>query len=225
MNILILLMIHTSSAQDELPSYGEIVPTTPAWRTARRRMYQIWEGHRTLFCGCLHKNKIPDLTSCGLQGHTGSRWERTEAEHVVPISAIGITRPCWEEGGRSLCLREDPVFKAAHNDLHNLVPEIGQLNAYRGNKPVGIVEGEPRKYGSCDFEIDEESDRMEPRRGARGDVARMYFYMEWMYGLQISPGQRRLLMHWHQSDPVDDWERELDKTIEAKQGNSNPFVR
>ena len=101
----------------------------------------------------------------------------------------------------------------------------GPANAYRGNKSFGIVAEEPREYGSCDFEVDEETDRVEPRPAVRGDAARVYFYMEWMYGLTISEGQRRLLMHWHQTDPVDAAEVALDVAIEERQGNSNPFVR
>jgi len=222
----LLLLISVAFAQDVVPPLEDLVPDTPSWTTARKRMYTLYEGRpTTLYCGCAYNEKVPDLASCGMEGQESFRWGRTEAEHIVPISAIGITRPCWEEGGRAHCLKEDPVFKAAHNDLHNLAPSVGQLNAYRGNKSFGIVAEEPREYGSCDFEVDEETDRVEPRPAVRGDAARVYFYMEWMYGLTISEGQRRLLMHWHQTDPVDAAEVALDVAIEERQGNSNPFVR
>lgn len=218
------LLFSLASAQDELPAYEELVPDTPSWTTARKRMYAV-DNNTTLYCGCTYEDKVPDLSSCGLEGNTGLRWERTEAEHVVPVSVFGQTRSCWEEGGRTHCLKVDKVFYAAHNDLHNITPAVGQLNAYRGNKPVGLVADEPREYGTCDFEVDEESDRIEPRPEVRGDIARIYFYMEWMYGVRISDGQRRLLMHWHQTDPVSDWERERDEAIKKQQGNGNPFVR
>lgn len=220
------LLFSLSYAQDELPAYEELVPDTPSYQTARKRMYKIHEEQpTTLYCGCSYSSKEPDLDTCGLGESEGLRWERTEVEHVVPAATIGETRPCWEEGGRDRCLDVDKVFYAAHSDLHNLYPSVGHLNAIRGNKGMGLVPEEPREFGTCDFERDEESDRVEPRPEVRGDVARIYFYMEWMYGVDISEGQRRLLMHWHQSDPVDDWERQRDEAIEAKQGNSNPFVR
>ena len=119
----------------------------------------------------------------------------------------------------------DPVFKAAHNDLHNLRPAVGQINLYRSNNSMGLIADEEREYGTCDFEVDVEADRVEPKADVRGDIARIYFYMEWMYGVPLSDGQRRLFMHWHQTDPVSEAERSLDEAIEGKQGNSNPFVR
>jgi deoxyribonuclease-1 len=90
---------------------------------------------------------------------------------------------------------------------------------------MGLIADEDREYGGCDIELDTEADRVEPRPEVRGDIARIYFYMEWQHGVLLSKGQRRLFLHWHQTDPVDDAERKLDEAIEARQGNSNPFVR
>ena len=222
----LLLLSALAFGADLLPSYETLLPETPSYGTAVKRMYKVHgEGHTTLYCGCSYAGKVPDLTTCGLGGLEGLRWGRTEAEHVVPASTIGSTRPCWAEGGRSHCVKVDPVFKTAHSDLHNLWPAVGGVNGSRSNKAMGLLEGELPSYGSCDFEVDEESDLVEPRPEVRGDVARIYFYMEWMYGVQLTTGQRRLLLHWHQSDPVDDWERKRDDLIFEQQQNSNPFVR
>lgn len=221
----LFLLSSLTFAQDDLPAYEDLVPDVPSYTTAKKRMYLVNKGSSTLYCGCEWADKEPNLSTCGLDGFTGTRWERTEAEHVVPASVIGSTRPCWEEGGKSHCLKVDPVFKAAHNDLHNLRPTVGQINLYRSNNSMGLIADEEREYGSCDFEVDVEADRVEPRPEVRGNIARIYFYMEWMYGIPISEGQRRLFLHWHQTDPVDEAERLLDEAIEDKQGNSNPFVR
>lgn len=221
---MILLLVTLCAGAEDLPSYTELVPDVPSFGTAKKRMYAIHEGQPTLYCGCEFKSKSPDLEGCGLGGFTGTRWERTEAEHVVAASAIGSTRPCWEEGGRDHCISVDPVFKAAHNDLHNLYPAVGQINLYRSNNSMGLIGDEDREYGDCDFEVDVDADRVEPRPEARGDIARIHFYMEWMYGVSLTEGQRRLFLHWHQTDPVDEWERARDAAIAAKQGNPNPFV-
>jgi deoxyribonuclease-1 len=222
--MLLVLMLSTALAQD-LPAHADLVPTTPSFGTAKKRMYKIHEAAPvTLYCGCAHEDRKPDLSSCGLVGE-GLRWERTEAEHVVPASTIGEHFPCWEEGGRDHCVKTDLVFKAAHSDLHNLRPAVGQINAYRSNNSMGLIADEARAYGDCDFELDLEADRVEPRPEVRGDIARVYFYMEWMYGVTINAGQRRLFLHWHQTDPVTDQEKALDDAIAEVQGNHNPFVR
>ena len=51
-------------------------------------------------------------------------------------------------------------------------------------------------------------------------------YMEWAYqghGI-ISRSNQKLFAAWNKEDPVDDWERERARRIEAIQGNRNPFI-
>jgi len=52
----------------------------------------------------------------------------------------------------------------------------------------------------------------------RGDVARIYFYMEDRYGLKISRKQRQLFEAWSKQDPIDQWEKERANRIELIQG-------
>jgi deoxyribonuclease-1 len=50
--------------------------------------------------------------------------------------------------------------------------------------------------------------------------------MEWAYpghGI-ISRSNQKLFAAWDKEDPVDDWERERARRIEAIQGNRNPFI-
>ena len=110
-------------------------------------------------------------------------------------------------------------------DLYNLTPADGQINALRSNYNYALITGEPRQFGNCDFEI--ENRKAEPRPEIRGDIARIYFYMDDAYpghGI-ISKKNRKLLQAWDKQDPVDDWERERAKRIEAVQGNTNKFVQ
>ncbi|WP_198947886.1 endonuclease [Magnetofaba australis] len=206
---------------------------------AKRLLPKVYKGHReTFYCGCgydKHKNVRPG--QCGYEPRKNAkRGGRIEWEHIVPAHAFGHTRPCWREKlcetkkgklykGRRCCAKIDPVFEAMESDLHNLVPAVGELNGDRSNRSFGMVAGEPRVYGACDFEIDWDTDRVEPRPEVQGDVARAYFYMNATYGLPISKKQRRLFQVWMSQDPVDDWERERNRRIEKIQGNANPFVK
>lgn len=109
-------------------------------------------------------------------------------------------------------------------DMYNLVPAIGQVNALRLNYSYAMIPGEKRMFGPCDMEI--EGEKAEPRPEIRGDIARIYFYMDDSYpghGI-ISKKNRKLFQAWAKEDPIDDWERERAKRIERIQGNLNRFV-
>ena len=110
----------------------------------------------------------------------------------MPASWFGRDRSCWTEGhalcvkkngkafkGRSCCVKDgvDAEFLAAHNDPHNLFPAGGEVNGDRSAHPYGTVEGEPRKYGTCDFEVGGRPKAAEPAEGVRGEVARAMLYM------------------------------------------------
>jgi deoxyribonuclease I len=127
--------------------------------------------------------------------------------------------------GRACCARVDRTFKRIEADLHNLTPAVGELNGARSNKPYGMVTGEPRLYGSCDFEIGGTPKVTEPRDEVRGDAARIWLYMTATYKIRLTAAQRDMFEAWSKSDPVDEWERLRDRRIEAIQGNKNPFVR
>jgi deoxyribonuclease-1 len=110
-------------------------------------------------------------------------------------------------------------------DMYNLVPAVGEINGDRSNYSFAEIPGEPREYGACDFEI--VNRKAEPRPEIRGDIARIYFYMDWAYpghGI-ISRKNKKLFEAWAKQDPVDAWECERVKRIEAIQGNENPFVK
>jgi deoxyribonuclease-1 len=225
---LLLSLVALGADPDAIPSYEETLPTTPSFATAKKRMYtKVYADHtKTFYCGCDYEGKVPDLESCGMYDvELGPRAERTEAEHVVPASAFGRTRPCWAIGGRTACIKEDLVFNTFHSDLHNLVPSVGHINAVRSDYTMGLIEGDQAKFGLCDFEVNLEEDKVEPPADTRGDIARAYFYIEFTYGLSLTAGERHLFRAWDQGDPVSEWEIERDKRIESQQGNSNPFVR
>lgn len=182
----------------------------------------------SFYCGCTYQLKgkklIPDLPACGYSPRKNrKRASRIEWEHVVPAWQLGHQLQCWQDGGRKNC-RKNKRFKTMESDLHNLVPAVGEVNGDRSNYRFAMLAGEPRRYGQCDFEVDFKARKAEPREAVRGDIARIYFYMQDRYGFRLSKQQRRLLTAWHKADPVDKWERERNRRIHEVQGNGNPWV-
>ncbi len=108
--------------------------------------------------------------------------------------------------------------------MHNLYPALARINKARGSRAFGIVQGEPRRFGSCDFEVDPQKRRVEPRPAVRGNIARAIFYMQDTYGLKLFPRQAALLKQWQRDDPPDQEEQRRNRIIEQIQGQRNPFI-
>ncbi|MES9902810.1 MAG: endonuclease [Sedimenticola sp.] len=190
-----------------------------SFSAAKKAASRIYADHQTTFyCGCDYrkvKGKLrTDLASCGYTPRkNANRAGRVEWEHVVPAWWLGHQRQCWQNGGRKNCRKTDPVFRQAEANLHNLVPAIGEVNGDRSNYRFGMIEGERRRYGQCDFEVDFKGRVAEPRPEVRGDIARTYFYMSDTYSIRLSKQQRRLFQAWDRQDPVDSWEQERTRRI------------
>lgn len=208
-------------------------------------LHQIYyDHHQSFYCGCsFNKHK-----KVGCKTGSGKRAERIEWEHVVPASVFGRTFDEWERQKSWGCLvpkwlrwlpfirckrtsaraharQHSEAFRRMEADMYNLVPAIGLINGRRANYPFRMIPGERRAFGGCDFEVADQC--AEPAPHIRGDIARIYFYMEAAYpGRDILEGQdRRLLSQWDKADPVDAWECERCKRIENIQGNPNPILR
>lgn len=229
-------------------SYGE-PPSRPfesfdrAKKVARDAIYS--EHHSDFYCGCAWTpNKTGsggkiDPTECGYKPRKNkARGKVLEWEHIVPAAFFGQSRACWTKGnakcvksdgtkykGRACCEKADKTFARTEADLHNLTPAVGELNADRSNTRYGIVDGEPRLYGACNFEVGGSPKVTEPRDEVRGDAARIWLYMSETYKIKLTDPQRKMFEAWSQADPVDNWERLRDRRIEAAQGNRNPFVK
>lgn len=211
-----------------------------SWSTTKKwARDKIYKDHRvTFYCDCQYTSAggsggTIGLESCGYDGSESShanRASRLEWEHVVPASLMPARKfACWNgrlqacnEPGRDCCEKHDPTARAMIFDLHNLVPSVGQANALRSNSRYGIVDGEDRKLGRCDFEW--ASDLTEPAPLIRGDVARVWLYMYSHHGLEISEDELAMFLIWSQRDQPDEWEVERNNKIKEVQGNSNPWV-
>ena len=194
---------------------------------------------KTIYCNCSYKDlHHVDLKSCGyVPRKNKKRAARIEAEHVVPAHAFGQSFPEWRKGspkcvngkgksfkGRRCARKVNRDFRRMEADLYNLFPAVGEVNGDRSNYSMAVIAGEARAYGKCDVEI--ENRKIEPRPEIRGDIARVYMYMEKNYpghGI-ISKKNRNLFDVWDKKDPVDRAECERVGRIERIQGNRNSVV-
>mgnify|MGYP006414648633 FL=1 len=205
---------------------------------AKKELLKIYKSHpevKSFYCGCdikwKNKKGYPDADSCGYiprhplsnSGKINKRTKRISWEHVMPAYWFGHQLKCWQNGGRKAC-RKNKKFRQMEGDIHNIRPVIDELNGDRSNYRFSMLEGEPRRYGQCDFEVDFDGKKAEPVPGVRGDIARTYFYMENKYGLNLSKQQKQLFNVWNKIDPVDDWERARGNMIYKIQGTRNIFV-
>jgi len=140
---------------------------------------RVYFDHRTTFyAGCsFDMQKHIDMPSCGMVPRKRpKRAARVEWEHVMPAWELGNQLQCWHRQGkysaRKNCRRSSRLFKRMESDMHNLWPSVGELNADRSNYRYGMIAGEPRAYGSVDFEINFKGRVAEPRPQVRGDMVR-----------------------------------------------------
>ncbi|MGE2736820.1 endonuclease [Mycolicibacterium vaccae] len=130
-------------------------------------------------------------------------------EHVVPQSSFAKAEPM-------------------RGDLHHLFTCESRCNSFRGNTPYfDFTDVDEALMADCGRR---EDDRFEPRAG-KGAVARatMYFLLRYP-GLigdvshELQAERLPILLDWHASEPVGDWERHRNAAIAELQGNRNPLI-
>jgi deoxyribonuclease-1 len=206
---------------------------------AKKYAKQIFSDRQTTFyCGCHYdKHNKVNLQSCGYHIQKDKRRAtRLEWEHIVPVSLWGKDLECWKKAvccqekkacykGRACCRTKDSHFAAMEADLHNIVPEIGELNQYRSNYRFGMLPEIPLgRFGQCEIKIDSETRRVEPKDAVKGTVARAYLYMADQYAISLSSSQKKLYTSWNKLYPPEQWEIEWDKRVAHIQGNYNRFI-
>ena len=206
---------------------------------AKRMLKRIYNKtsleKKTVYCSCSFKGSKVDLKSCGYKGRVKKgkeqyqkRSSRVEWEHIVPASmAIRAFAECRLPGGKKLsrkkCEKASKAYRLVISDMHNLYPSVGSLNAHRSNYSMAEIPGEKREWGSCDFEIS--SRKVEPKDDVKGDIARIYKYMDSVYPVKfISNKNKSLFDAWDKLDPVSPEECKRHALIKQYQGNGNPFV-
>ena len=238
--VLILLWLST------LPAHAESIAETgntkiQSFNKAKKiLMTEVYADHRvTFYCGCPFDEKKRLLeTDAYTPKRPGARANRIEWEHVVAAQHFGQHFAAWREGdpecrdrkgktfkGRKCAGKTSRQFRYMQADMYNLYPAVGEINGYRSNYRFGVITGEDREFGPCDIEIEKRI--AEPPARIRGDIARTYMYFEAAYPRfrVISKANRKLFAAWDKLDPVDEWECERCRRIEALQGNENPVVK
>lgn len=200
----------------------------------RSHVYHDRTADGDFYCGCKwtwnsrnNSGGKMDLQSCGYENRSPNqlnRAERVEWEHIMPAHSFGQQRQCWQNGGRTNCVKTDPIFSAMEADMHNLTVAVGEVNADRSNFRFAVLPSTPKQHGQCDVKIDFKQRAAEPRDEVKGMVARVYFYMHHHYNLSMSRQQAQLFMAWHKQFPVAAWEKERDRRIARHMGRNNPFV-
>lgn len=201
---------------------------------------EVYRDHQTTFyCGSQYTQGKYVIHNNGyIPKRKTSRARRLEWEHVVAIDSFGYKFPEWRDGhpecldtrgrpfkGRNCAEKVNAKFRYMQSDLYNLVPVIGEIRGLKSNYAYGMIAEEKNEFGDCDIEI--AFGKFEPPSELRGDIARIYFYMDWAYpGYDIlSKKDNKLFKAWDRRDPVNEWECERARRIEAIQRNENPFVK
>ncbi len=151
---------------------------------------------------------------------------------IVPDTFYGrykacmVEKPCInvftkEAFGSPLCCRRiDMQYREMEADLFNLVPAVSSLAAVQKGRIFGEVKIPTEYLG--DVKLDE--NYLEPPARVKGDIARVYLYMDRRYGLELTPEQKRLFLKWHKEDGVDAKECKLAKVFQKIQGGKNPWL-
>lgn len=157
---------------------------------------------------------------CGRRFGSG-KGRKINVEHVFPMSWATRVLQC---GTRKRCRRESREFNRLEGDMHNLYPALTSINDARGSMRYGQLAGETRRFGRCDFEVDERRRIVEPRESVRGEIARAMFYMRDQYDLTIYRKFGEQLLQWHRQDPPSPIEMRRNDLIDKMQGTRNKYV-
>lgn len=168
------------------------------------------------------------------------------SNNVILIHS-GISRSKSDFGGNSGQWNREHVWAKSHGDFgdtppagtdaHHIRPSDVQVNSTRGNLDYDNGGSPVSNCPGCK----KDGDSFETRDGAKGDVARMLFYMAVRYEggngepdlevvdeVNTSPapehGKLSTLLQWHILDPPDDFEKNRNDVIYSYQENRNPFI-
>ena len=177
---------------------------------------------------CMDKT-IVDTTACAVKEVNQTvKWMQ-----VVPDSFFGRHMDCMNEevctnvftkkkfGSPMCCRRVNDKYKMMESDLFNLIPVLSEVSLKRGSRGFSDVEKPEFSIGSLMFD----ATSMEPRDAVKGDIARVYLYMDERYGLDLSKHQKETFMRWHRLDNVDNHECAVAKIILKVQGGTNTLLQ
>ncbi len=127
---------------------------------------------------------------------------------IVTESEMLQTRQCGTEDicvkangtaykGAMCCREKDSLYRAFDRDLFNIMPVVKERPSLDVEPPLHI----------------------------RGNIARVYLYMNAQYGLNLSYQAQQRYLKWHKEDAVDEKECRIHEQIFKIQGRSNPWIK
>lgn len=162
-----------------------------------------------------------------------------DSSKVLEFYAHVPLKGAWSSGGtiwnrEHVWPQSQGWFKTsgAGSDLHHIRPTDPTLNSTRGNKPYGeVTNGTLAKMANgANSNCYYSSSYFEPQDAAKGDCARIIFYLLTRYNesdsyaiTQVAQSYK-MLLEWNELDPVDQWEMNRNDVTESIQGNRNPFI-
>jgi deoxyribonuclease I len=233
-----ILLYHPVPAISQVLDDGLFAPSqTISVEIAKKQLKKIYlQGNhpKTLHCGCFFdkiQQVYPEICDHGPKATEDKSLRKIlQWVHAVPVATFAKPLKCWDEAlcrgdgkgegvGSRCCNVLSHKFKTRQADMHNLFPAIAGEDGERMESPDEF--GGMGEYQFCQ---DKTTPTSGLRSGARGDIARAYFYMSRQYGLKIAEDMENQLRTWHFTDPPDRWEEERNSLIELEQGNRNPFI-
>ena len=205
-------------------------------KKAIKQVYLDSGQTRTLHCGCFfdkQKQVYPkscDITPARLRIKDGRKILKWV--HAMPLSVVADSMNCWNElictksdgskfKGANCCDNISPKFKSMQSDMHNLIPSFDWAIGILGDSFGSVAFGGMEEYKVC---INGGVIPEDPLAEARGNLARAYFYMSFLYRIHIQDTLEEKLRAWHFEDPPDTMEETRNSLIEQVQGNRNPFI-
>ena len=124
--------------------------------------------------------------------------------------------------GNRLQCRSNESYQEAMSDLHNLYPVARQVLLDRRGTQFGEL-GDDVKVASenCPYQLSFQT--FDPPEHARGNVARVMFYMHTTHDLPLI-GSLKMYKRWNEEDPPDEAEKTRNDAIEAITGQRNPYI-
>ena len=151
---------------------------------------------------------------------------------VVPDTFYGRNMACMTKpvcvnafsgklfGSPMCCRRINEKYRQIESELFNLIPVTSEFaKIYQGK-----IFGEVKKVKWLIGNVKIDDKYIEPPEQIKGDIARVYLYMDERYGLQISLEQKELFRRWHRLDAVDKRECALAKIIMKVQNRTNHLI-
>ncbi len=176
---------------------------------------------------CMNRTFV-DTATCSVNEQNQSMvWMQ-----VVPDIFYGRNMACMNDNvcvseftgkafkGERCCRRVNSTYRQMEAELFNLIPVVSAVAEKRKDKIFGEVKTAKETVGGVKFD----ENFIEPPDSVKGNIARVYLYMDERYGLQLSSAQKELFLRWHRLDAVDQRECSIAKVFTKVQGVPNNWI-